>query len=145
MWKTKKSNLAVVLFVSVVYLLLSSQTVFANAAAEALARRAAASWLSTVDSGMYGRSWDETAGPFRSNMNKDLWVQTLHSLRDPVGRLVSREAQMTTYRSSMPGFPPGEYVVIQYSSSFEKRSSVIETVTVMLDGAEWKVLIYYAF
>jgi len=143
MRKTKKSNLIVVLALS--FMLFSSKIVFANEVAKALAGKAADSWLALVDSGMYGRSWENTAGPFKNNMNKDLWVQTLHTLRDPAGGFVSRNAQMTTYRSSMPGFPPGEYVVIQYSSSFEKRRSVVETVTVMLEGGTWKVLIYYAF
>jgi len=40
--------------------------------------------------------------------------------------------------------PDGEYVVIQYDSSFEHKQSAVETVTPMLDkDGKWRVSGYY--
>lgn len=42
--------------------------------------------------------------------------------------------------TSLTGAPDGQYVVIQFESSFEKKKSVIETVTPMLDqDGQWRV------
>ena len=46
--------------------------------------------------------------------------------------------------SSIPGAPDGEYVVIQFKTSFENKKSGIETVTPMLDkDGKWRVSGYY--
>jgi hypothetical protein len=44
----------------------------------------------------------------------------------------------------LPGAPDGEYVVIQYETSFEKKAFAIETVTPSFekDGI-WRVSGYY--
>jgi hypothetical protein len=45
---------------------------------------------------------------------------------------------------SLPGAPDGEYVVIQFATSFENKKSAIETVTPMLDSdGEWRVSGYF--
>jgi len=46
--------------------------------------------------------------------------------------------------TSMPGAPDGEYVVIQFESSFANKESAVETVTPMKgeDGV-WRVSGYY--
>jgi hypothetical protein len=52
--------------------------------------------------------------------------------------LLSRKTK--TYMTSLTGAPDGQYVVIQFESSFEKKKSLIETVTPMLDqDGQWRV------
>jgi hypothetical protein len=44
----------------------------------------------------------------------------------------------------LPGAPDGEYVVIQYESSFEHKQAAVETVTPMLDkDGTWRVSGYF--
>jgi hypothetical protein len=44
----------------------------------------------------------------------------------------------------MPGAPDGEYYVIQYDTSFEKKKSAVETITPMVDKeGKWRVSGYY--
>ena len=44
----------------------------------------------------------------------------------------------------MPGAPDGEYVVIQFETSFENKKHAIETVTPMMDkDGTWRVSGYY--
>jgi hypothetical protein len=48
------------------------------------------------------------------------------------------------YTNTLPGAPDGEYVVIQYETSFENKKSAIETITPMLDeDGRWRVSGYY--
>lgn len=52
---------------------------------------------------------------------------------DQLGKVLSRTPKATNYTKSLPGAPVGDYVVIQYESSFEHKPSAIETVTFLLD------------
>jgi hypothetical protein len=58
--------------------------------------------------------------------------------------MVSRELISKTYAQSLPDAPDGEYVVIQFKTSFEYKNTAIETVTPMLDNdGIWRVSGYY--
>ena len=115
-----------------------------NPGAETGAMAAAKAWLSLVDSGKYEESWNEAAGFFKGAVPKDKWQQSMQALRKPLGKNISRELKSKQYRTSLPGAPDGEYVVIQFSSSFENKKSAIETVTPMLDkDGKWRVSGYY--
>ena len=112
--------------------------------AEKQAVAAAESWLAQVDDGKYGESWDAAAEYLKNAVTKDDFVKSLKAARNPLGRLKSREVKSKEYRTSLPGAPDGEYVVIQFKTVFENKKSAIETVTPMLgkDG-KWKVSGYY--
>jgi hypothetical protein len=104
----------------------------------------AKSWLALVDSSKYEDSWEESATFFQGAVSKDNWVKSLQSVRVPLGNLISREVKSKEYHTTLPGAPDGEYVVIQFNTSFENKKSAIETVTPMLDrDNEWRVSGYY--
>jgi hypothetical protein len=111
---------------------------------EKAAVSAAEKWLALVDEGKYGESWKEAAEYFRNAVKPEQWEQAAQAARKPLGKLVSRTVQSTSYRTSLPSAPDGEYVVIQFSASFENKESAIETVTPMMDkDGEWRVSGYY--
>lgn len=104
----------------------------------------AKSWLALVDSSKYEDSWEESATFFQGAVSKDNWVKSMQSVRAPLGNLISREVKSKEYHTTLPGAPDGEYVVIQFNTSFENKKSAIETVTPMLDrDNEWRVSGYY--
>ena len=111
---------------------------------EKTALAAAQKWLSLVDAGRYGQSWEQAAGYFRNAVTQENWQQSLRAVRGPLGKLISREVKSRMYKTSLPGAPDGEYVVVQFETSFENKKSAMETVTPMLekDGA-WRVSGYY--
>jgi hypothetical protein len=44
----------------------------------------------------------------------------------------------------LPGAPDGQYVVIQFETSFENKHNAVETVTPMLEpNGQWRVSGYY--
>ncbi len=111
---------------------------------EKAAVAAAEKWLSVIDSGNYGQSWKDAASYFRNALPESNWVQSLKAVRDPLGKLMSRKVKSAVYLTTLPGAPDGEYVVIQFETSFENKKSAIETVTPMLEkDGNWRVSGYY--
>lgn len=116
----------------------------AQAKPEQLAQESARSWLAMVDDGNYAGSWDQAAELFRSAVTKEQWQSALNATRAPLGKLVSRKLKSATYTTSLPGAPDGQYVVIQYDSSFEHKQSAVETITPTLDkDGKWRVSGYF--
>jgi len=121
-----------------------SPAVQADRPAEEAAVAASQAWLSLVDQGNYSGSWEEAAEYFRAAVTVEQWKRSMVAFRSPLGRVVSRKLKSTYYTSTLPGAPDGEYVVIQFETSFENKKSVIETVTPMLDtDGKWRVSGYY--
>jgi hypothetical protein len=111
---------------------------------EKAAVAAAEEWLIMVDQGKYAESWKEAAQFFKNAVNQKQLEQSLQAVRKPLGELIFREVKSKTYKTSLPGAPDGEYVVIQFETSFENKKSAIETVTPMMDNdAKWRVSGYY--
>jgi hypothetical protein len=113
-------------------------------AAEQAALRVANEWLQLVDNTKYDESWNSAAEFFKSAVSRDSWQQTLQAFRSPLGKIISRKVKSKKFTTSLPGAPDGQYVVIQYDTSFENKRSAIETVTPMLDkDGKWRVSGYY--
>ncbi len=105
---------------------------------------AAEKWLALIDGGKYTESWNQAAAYFKNAVKQEQWEQSLHAVRKPLGRLLSRTVKNKAYMTSLPGAPDGEYVVIQFDASFENKKSAIETVTPMLESdGNWRVSGYY--
>ncbi len=126
--------------------IIMSTTAFASQTAdkEKAAVTAAKKWLALVDGGKYSESWDQAAVYFRGAVSNEQWVQSLTAIRNPLGGTVSRKLKSAVYKTSLPGAPDGEYVVIQFDTSFRNKKRAVETVTPMResDGA-WRVSGYY--
>jgi hypothetical protein len=111
---------------------------------EPLGQKSAEAWLALIDSGKYPDSWDQTSQLFKSAVTKQQWATKVGAVRDPLGKLLSRKLRSATYTKTLPGAPDGEYVVIQYDSSFEHKQSAVETLTPMLDkDGTWRVSGYF--
>jgi hypothetical protein len=83
--------------------------------------------LVLTDTGRFDQSWTEAAEMFQANIAKAAWASAA-----------------AKYARSLPGVPDGEYVVIQFETSFEKKANATEFVTPVRekDGA-WKVSGYF--
>jgi len=134
-----------ILYLVIVGLILSGGTAMASGAGkETAAVSAALKWLAIVDAGEYAASWNEAAEFFRNAVKPEQWEQSMEGARKPLGKLISRKVQTKIYKTSLPGAPDGEYVVIQFETSFENKKTAIETVTPMMDkDGKWRVSGYY--
>lgn len=111
---------------------------------EDAAKQSAEAWLALVDSGKYANSWDEAAQMFKAALSKAQWETALHTVRDPLGKMGARTLKSANYTKTLPGAPDGEYVVIQYETSFANKGSAVETLVPMLDkDGKWRVSGYF--
>ena len=112
------------------------------AAAEAVAVSSA--WLALTDRGEYGAGWDAASTLIKSAVTRAQFVQALEGARAPLGALISRTLLSKQYATSLPGAPDGDYVVIQYQTTFRNKQSAVETITPKReDDGQWRVAGYY--
>lgn len=134
----------ILIALSLVVLALGISVATAQPKPEQLAQKSAESWLTLVDSGKYADSWQEASSLFRMHVTKDQWQTAIGPVRGPLGKMLSRKLKDATFKTTLPGAPDGEYVVIQYDTTFEHKQSAIETITPMLDkDGTWRVSGYF--
>lgn len=100
-------------------------------------------WLGLIYDQDYSQSWDNAASLFQRAVTKEQWTQQLSGIVPPLGEVISRDVISSEYHTTLPGAPDGEYIVIQFKTSFENKNESIETVTQMKDGDQWKVSGYF--
>ena len=138
------SRPAAILLFCLVYIVLFAAHATADEAMEQKALTAAKAWLTLVDNGDYGKSWETAAEYFQNAVPQQQWQQGLTAARKPLGKVVSRQLKSKQYRTSLPGAPDGQYVVIQFETSFEKKKAAVETITPMVNtDGKWRVAGYY--
>lgn len=104
----------------------------------------AKAWLRLVDSGEYEKSWEQASTLFRNALDQPTWKKALDATRIPLGEVITREVKSAHLATSLPGAPDGEYVVIQFATTFELKESAIETVTPMREeDGSWRVSGYF--
>jgi hypothetical protein len=134
----------IVCFVVIGLILCTANAMAGRSDKEKAAIAATEKWLTIVDKGKYAESWNESSEYFKQALKQDQWEQALRAVRRPLGKLISRKVKDATYTNSLSGAPDGQYVVIQFNTSFENKKSGIETVTPMIDkDGKWRVSGYY--
>ena len=122
----------------------AAERVLAQPASEPAAVKAAESWLALVDSGKYGESWKAAASLFHEKVTAAHWEDAVRSARGPLGPVESRKLVAAQFTRTLPGAPDGEYVLIRYETSFQKKKSSVETVTPMKDkDGIWRISGYF--
>ena len=112
-----------------------------NAAREANA--SAETWLKLVDAGKFNASWLEASTYFRNAVTKQDWKRQVALWRSALGPVVSRRLRTEQFVTTLPGAPDGQYMLIQYDSSFAHKKAAVEIVTPMVDAdGKWRVSEY---
>lgn len=110
---------------------------------ELAAQAAAEKWLVLIDGGEYAKTWEQCAQLFRERVTREQWVSTLPTTRAPFGAVKSRKADAAAYRTSLPGAPDGQYVTVRFRTSFEKKESAEEVVTLAWEDGAWRPTGYF--
>ena len=106
--------------------------------------KAAELWLALVDAKEYEKSWAEAAPFFQVKVSEKDWVRMVSFVREPLGDVKSRQLLGAQAATTLPGAPEGEYVVIQFKTSFAEKPDAIETITPMKDEkGTWRVAGYF--
>lgn len=108
------------------------------------AQVAATAWLAQLDAGNYPATWTSGASAFQAAISQENWLQALQQVRTPLGAVKTRTLKSAQFTQSLPNAPKGEYVVIQYDTTFASKPGAVETVTPMRDqDGSWKVSGYF--
>jgi len=125
-------------------LLLNIGILFAGEAPEKPIVAAAQMWLHEIDSGNYATSWQQASAYFQGAITEKNWTDALNGARRPLGNLISRKVTKTTSAKSLPGAPDGNYLVMQFATSFANKKNAVETVTFMREkDGNWRAAGYY--
>lgn len=108
----------------------------------AAAQDAARDWLAIVDRFDATASYKEAGAAFRTALSPQAWSAALTKARVPLGAVLTRTAVQTRFAGNVPGQPAGEYALIIFRSSFEKKKAARERVTLAVDGYHWRVVGY---
>lgn len=103
---------------------------------------ASQSWLNLLDKGNYAGSWDQASSIMKHTIPKEEWQHILEKVRKPLGHMNSRQVLDQRTAKNPQGLPPGDYMVMFYKTSFEKKAMAYELVTLYLEDGEWRVLTY---
>jgi hypothetical protein len=107
------------------------------------AQRAAREWLALADKLDGSATWDAAGQQFQAAMKKPRWTRALNDARGPFGPVLQRAVSSTQFMKSIPGQPDGDYALLQFRTSFEKKESARETVTLESSDGKWRVVGYF--
>jgi hypothetical protein len=108
------------------------------------AQQAAQSWLALVDRGEYGEGYDAAGAIFKKTVTREKWIAIVEKALASLGGVKSRTVKSTTFSSTAPGAPNGQYALIQYNTTFERKEAALENVTVVREGdGTWRVVGYF--
>jgi hypothetical protein len=114
----------------------------AQADKEAAGKLAAAGWLVLLDRRDWGRSWETASTMFRTTVPLGTWMDNVPGVRDGLGALVDRTPAEMSYKTGLPGRPPGEYVTVIFLSKFENKEVQEVVTTVREPDGRWRVTGY---
>jgi Protein of unknown function (DUF4019) len=130
------------LLVCLLALVMSPRSVLAQDTTAA--ETAATAWLAQVDAGKYADSWTSAATAFKQAVTQEKWQDAVKRVRDQVGAFKTRTKSSAAPMTNPPGAPAGEYVIFQYSATFEQRATATETVTAVRDtDGTWRIVGYF--
>ncbi|MBV9617878.1 MAG: DUF4019 domain-containing protein [Verrucomicrobia bacterium] len=94
-------------------------------------------WLQVVDSGNYKHAARMMSEQVRGQQN---WVNYLNAQRTPLRGVSKRQVGDIRHTSTIPGLPGvRSYVVIEFKTSFERRTVATEEVVMAKMGCCWEV------
>ena len=109
----------------------------------AVAVESGQAWLASLDSGSYSKAWEDAAATMHACISQADFDKGMQSIRAPLGRVEARDVKSERHLTHLPGLPEGDYWVIFYTTTFENKSNVAESVVLALEqDGNWRVAGY---
>ena len=101
-------------------------------------------WLVLIDRGDAKASWEAASKKFRDALSLSAWTDALKKNRFPLGSVLDRSTVKTSFQTTFPGVPEGEYALVSYRTRFANTLQGHETVTLEREAdGNWRVLGYF--
>lgn len=105
----------------------------------AVARVAVDEWLSLIDAGSYAEAYDLAASLLKERVTREEFVAAYQEARSLLGTVRSRVFGSATLTDTLPGAPPGVYVVVEFDADYERKENALERVTTVDQAKVWRV------
>ena len=92
------------------------------------AENQARGFLQQLDQGQSDEPWQAMSAHFQAITDQARWKIRQQVIRASYGPLLSRDFKNVSYRTSFSLSPDGEYVIVQFRSSYQNKAESIETV-----------------
>ncbi|MBV6446841.1 DUF4019 domain-containing protein [Nitrosomonas sp.] len=103
----------------------------------------ARAWLGLVDSGNYKESWENASSLFKEKTSEAAWVKSITAIRAPRGAMNARYIATAGSTKSLSGLPDGDYVVLQFYTTFAEKGLALETITLTkAQDDAWQIAAY---
>ena len=104
---------------------------------------AAESFFELRDAGSLQQAWWEGSEILHQTTRMDRWMEDMRIQSELMGDLVKRSLRSRVQRSTMPGLPDGEYVILLYDVSFEHKKAGLEILVMLHDASgDWRLVSY---
>jgi hypothetical protein len=120
--------LTIILFVSLA--IQADAELLSRAQSESQAR----GFLQLLDQGLQDESWQTMSVAFRSLNERVHWNTRQQVIRTSYGPLESRDLKHISYRKTFSLSPDGEYIIVQFRSSYQNKAETIETLVLDCSG-----------
>ncbi|QOJ24479.1 MAG: DUF4019 domain-containing protein [Gammaproteobacteria bacterium] len=103
----------------------------------------ARAWLGLIDSGKYKESWENASPLFKEKTAEAAWIKSITVIRTLRGAVNARYIATAGSTQSLSGFPDGEYVVLQFYTTFAEKGLALETITLAkTQNDAWQIAAY---
>lgn len=100
-------------------------------------------WMKLMDEGKYEECWEKLAKFPKEAMPHEQWITYMQAVRNPLGTVKERIPTKSEMVDALKNLPDQKGAIIQYTSSFENKKSVMETFAVIQEKTgEWKMGFY---
>jgi len=99
-------------------------------------------WMTLVDDQNYADAYRQMAAAGRGKIAADTWTQKIRTVREPLGAVSSRALKDVKMTKTLPGLRDGQYATVRYDSTFARKATGVETVTLVLENGAWSVVGY---
>jgi len=108
------------------------------------ARVAAKAWLAQLHDHEYDETWAAGGELLKAAVSQEEWSKKWSVTLGPLGKVASSAVRSAEYSTTMPGAPDGEYVVVEFDTSFESKQTALETLALRKESdGLWRVSGYF--
>jgi len=101
-------------------------------------------WLDQLDNRKYATTWKSSDQLIQQSVSETEWESAISSVHEMFGSMLSRDILSADYHTELPGSPDGNYIVVQFETSFQNKEFSIETVVSSKgDDGVWRVAGYF--
>jgi hypothetical protein len=100
-------------------------------------------WMALLDNGSYSQAWEGAAASMHDCVSQADFDNEMQGIRGSLGKVQSRDIKSQRRMVNPAGLPEGDYCFISYTTTFENRPNMAETLMLELeqDGI-WRISAY---